>query len=227
MEAALFRFAAALSLPEAADGLREAVFCAPEVFFLSAIAVCSLPSGRKPDDIFFASPGTSPGAFMCSGIRFPQFSRGSERHSRHDVDARVRLDNGNHDDGNAEDSGIDDERNQLIARDHPPQQLDGEEADDGGDEHPDDERGDGHGLLRLDGVEQLKPASTRFQLYLNAAELISRPRFFFGCLPVPSLDTTKRAKNRLKIVDDMLATADLVECTSLFAGVNNAWIWKK
>ncbi len=76
-------------------------------------------------------------------------------------------------------------------------------------------------------VEQLKPASTRFQLYLNAAELISRPRFFFGCLPVPSLDTTKRAKNRLKIVDDMLATADLVECTSLFAGVNNAWIWKK
>ena len=74
-------------------------------------------------------------------------------------------------------------------------------------------------------VTELNKADTRFQLYLNAAELISRPRLFFGCLPVPSFDNIERAKNRLKIVDDMLNTAELVECKSLFAGVNNAWIW--
>lgn len=76
-------------------------------------------------------------------------------------------------------------------------------------------------------VTRLDRDAARFQLYLNAAELISRPRLFFGCMPVPSLDTTERAWNRLKIVDDMLNTAELVECTSLFAGVNNAWIWNE
>lgn len=76
-------------------------------------------------------------------------------------------------------------------------------------------------------VTKLDRDATRFQLYLNAAELISRPRLFFGCMPVPSLDTTERAWNRLKIVDNMLNTVELVECISLFAGVNNAWIWNE
>ena len=74
-------------------------------------------------------------------------------------------------------------------------------------------------------VTELNKEDTRFQLYLNAAELISRPRLFFGCLPVPSFDTIERANNRLQIVNKMLDTAKLVECKSLFAGVNNAWIW--
>lgn len=76
-------------------------------------------------------------------------------------------------------------------------------------------------------VEDLRYPSVRFQLYLNAAELISRPRLFFGCLPVPSLDTSEKAKKRLEIVDQMLASAHLVECKSIFAGVNNAWIWNE
>ena len=74
-------------------------------------------------------------------------------------------------------------------------------------------------------VSHLNKEDTRFQLYLNAAELISRPRLFFGCLPVPSFDTSERARNRLQIVDSLLEKADLVESVSLFAGVNNAWIW--
>ena len=76
-------------------------------------------------------------------------------------------------------------------------------------------------------VNKLNKADTHFQLYLNAAELISRPRLFFGCLPVPSFDSTERANNRLNIVNHFLDTADLVECISLFAGVNNAWVWKE
>ena len=74
-------------------------------------------------------------------------------------------------------------------------------------------------------VESLKPSSTLFQLYLNAAELINRPRLFYGTLPVPSFDDEERAKRRFRIVTYFLNAARLRECTSLFAGVDNAWIW--
>lgn len=74
-------------------------------------------------------------------------------------------------------------------------------------------------------VTELSREESCFQLYLNAAELISRPRLFFGCLPVPSFDNTERAKNRLAIVNKFLDTAELIECKSIFAGVNCAWVW--
>jgi hypothetical protein len=74
-------------------------------------------------------------------------------------------------------------------------------------------------------VEELKKNSAEFQLYMNASELITRPRLFYGTLPSLPFDSAQRAANRLKIVRNFLSTAVFVEMKALFAGVNNAWVW--
>ena len=73
---------------------------------------------------------------------------------------------------------VDNKRNQLIARYHPAQKLDGKETDDGRNHHPYDQRDDIDSRLRLDSVDEFQSGCGDNRRNSEDKGIIE------GCLPV-------------------------------------------
>jgi hypothetical protein len=59
--------------------------------------------------------------------------------------------------------------------------------------------------------------------FLNAGEIINRPRLYYGKIAIPSFDNLKRASRRLELVKKFFANTKIRETKTLFAGIHNCW----
>lgn len=59
--------------------------------------------------------------------------------------------------------------------------------------------------------------------FLNAGEIINRPRLYYGILAIPSFDTLKRVSRRLALVKKFFSNSKIREAKTLFAGIHNCW----
>ena len=59
--------------------------------------------------------------------------------------------------------------------------------------------------------------------FLNAGEIINRPRLYYGKLAIPSFDNLKRVSRRLELVKKIFENTKIREAKTLFAGIHNCW----
>ena len=72
-------------------------------------------------------------------------------------------------------------------------------------------------------VQTVSAYSCLFNLFLNAGEIINRPRLYYGKLAIPSFDSPERAARRLKLVKIFFENCKIREAKTVFAGVRNCW----